>query len=74
VRVVLDDPADRGAPLRALRAGRFTNRGLTMSFGSGTPWTAPRLRGLTAARAVLDAIDGAQERLVRAWRRRMPRL
>ncbi len=72
-RVVLTDPADLAAPLKALRAGRFTNRGLTLSFGARAPWAGPRFASLVAARTVLDAVERSQERLVRAWRRRATR-
>jgi hypothetical protein len=73
IRIVLTDASDNAAPLGALRAGRFTNRGLTMSFGARATWSAPQLRALTAARAVLGAVEGTQERAVRAWRRRATR-
>jgi hypothetical protein len=69
-RVVLTDPADLAVPLEALRAGRFSNRGQTMSFGARAAWGGPRFASLVAARAVLDAVERTQERLVRAWRRR----
>jgi hypothetical protein len=70
VRVVLTAPSDALTPLEALRAGRFRNRGLTMSFGPGVAWNGPQMRALIMARAVLDAIEGTQERAARAWRRR----
>jgi hypothetical protein len=70
IRVCLTRASDSASPLEALRAGRFTNRGLTMSFGPGAEWTAPRLRALIMARSVLDAVEGVQESAARAWRRR----
>jgi hypothetical protein len=70
IRVGLVDAADDGAPLQALRAGRFVNRAVTMSFGARAAWSGTRIGILAAARAVLDAADGTQERVARAWRRR----
>jgi hypothetical protein len=69
-RVVLVDGADLATPLEALRAGRFVNRGRTMSFDAYAEWTGPRLGALVAARVVLDTVERAQDRLVRVWRRR----
>jgi len=69
-RIVLQHEDDLADPLAAMRAARFTNRGLTMSFGARVDWPAAGLATLAAARAVLDGIEQTQERVTRAWRRR----
>lgn len=69
-RVVLKDPRDLSNPLVAIREGRFTNRGQTMSFAADASLPTATRVGLTAARAVFDRIERTQERVVRAWRRR----
>jgi hypothetical protein len=67
IRVVLDDAA--GDPVTALKSGRFTNIGRTMSFGPAVEWNAARLRALAAARWALDRVEHAQERFARRSRR-----
>jgi hypothetical protein len=58
--------AEETDPLEALRAGRFVNHGRTMTFAADVPWSPMMLAGLTAARAVYDRIERAQERFARA--------
>jgi hypothetical protein len=72
-RVVLLQEADAANPLAALRAGRFINRGRTMSFTPQMDWPRARLAALKAARVVFDGIERTQEHLTRAWRRRQAR-
>ncbi len=69
-RVVLDDERDLADPLVAIRDGRFTNSGQTMSFRPDADLSAPVFGALIAARAVFDRIERTQDRLTRAWRRR----
>ena len=72
-RIEVPDGAD---PLAAVRAGSFRNVGRTMQFGADAELGAIRGAGLWAARAVLDGVEGVQERSVR-WlaehRRQAPR-
>lgn len=69
-RVVLNDERDLADPLVAIREGRFTNSGQTMSFPADADLSAPAFGALVAARTVFDRIERTQERLTRAWRRR----
>ncbi|MEP6573676.1 MAG: PHP domain-containing protein [Gemmatimonadota bacterium] len=64
-RVILLRP---GAPdpLAELRAGRFTNAGRTMRFGSAVKWGPARLASLTGIRVLYDLMEGMQERVARA--------
>ncbi len=66
-RVVLTHPKAPD-PLVELKAGRFHNRGLTMSFGSRVPMGAVRLGLLRTGRRLLDWADRAQDRMA-GWRR-----
>lgn len=63
VRVVVDGGV--GDPIAALKAGRFTNQGPTMSFGPTIQWNPARLRAVSVARWALDRVERVQERLVR---------
>jgi hypothetical protein len=72
-RVVLVQDADEANPLAALRAGRFINRGRTMSFSAQVDWPGSGLAALAAARVVFDGVERTQERVARAWRRRQTR-
>ena len=63
VRVVVDSAT--GDPIAALKAGRFTNLGRTMSFGPAAKWNPARLRVLSVARWALDRVERAQERMAR---------
>jgi PHP domain len=69
-RVVLTDPRDLSDPLLAIREGRFTNVGRTMSFAANAELPAPTFAALLAARAVFDRVERTHERVIRAWRRR----
>jgi PHP domain len=69
-RVVLRDPRDLADPLLAIREGRFTNRGQTMSFTADATLSTITFGALMVGRAILDRVEFAQERLARAWRRR----
>jgi hypothetical protein len=68
-RVVLRDAADLADPLAAIRDGRFTNRGKTMSFGAEVEWPIAGLAALFVVRVVFDGIERTQEHITRAWRR-----
>jgi hypothetical protein len=72
-RVVLTSASDLAAPLAAMRAGRFRNRGQTMSFSAQLDWSNAGLAVLFAVRGVFDRLERAQERVLRAWRRRAAR-
>jgi PHP domain len=63
-RVVLTGP-DGEAPLAALKAGRFYNRGLTMSFGAAVPWPPLAVSGLATVRWLYDRVERIQERIAR---------
>lgn len=65
-RVEVPDGED---PLSAIRAGRFTNIGRTMRFGSAADLGRTRSAALWVGRAVFDRIEGLQDGLVRAARR-----
>ncbi len=56
-------------PLAELRAGRFRNRGRTLEFPAGVEVGWAGMAALTGARAGFDLLEGAQERVIRAWRR-----
>lgn len=70
-RVVLTDVRDLADPLVAIREGRFTNRGQTMSFAADADLSAPAFGALVAARAIFDRVERTQDRVARAWRRRI---
>jgi len=70
-RVVLDRLSSD--PLGELRAGRFQNRGATLTFGPDGDWSATALTALSVARAGLDIIERTQERWALARRRRSGR-
>jgi hypothetical protein len=72
-RVVLTDAGDLADPLVAIREGRFTNRGATMAFAPDAELSPVGRAALTVARGVFDRVEWAQERLIRAWRRRTTR-
>jgi hypothetical protein len=57
-------------PLAELRAGRFENRGATLSFDASGDWPAAARVALTVARTGLDVIERTQERWALARRRR----
>jgi PHP domain len=63
VRVVVDD--GMSDPIAALKTGRFTNLGRTMSFSPAVKWNRARLGVLTAARWALDRVEHAQDRIAR---------
>ena len=65
-RVLLDE--ETSDPLAALRAGRFTNRGATMSFDSRASFGALAMTGLWGARTALDLVNAVHERVMRAVR------
>jgi hypothetical protein len=67
VRVVIDDGV--ADPIAALKRGRFTNVGRTMSFEAAVEWSPVRLRVVSAARWALDRVERAQERMARRSRR-----
>lgn len=58
-----------GEPLAALAAGRFINRGRTLSIGATGGWSTIQLASLTLARGVFDFVERIQDRTVRWWRR-----
>ena len=66
-RIVLD----RGErdPLAAIRAGRFTNLGRTMSFDSAVRWGPARMAGMHALRTAFDRVERLHDRAVKAARR-----
>ena len=70
IRVILDQASDD--PLGELKAGRFLNRGRTMSFDSGVRWSPLRLGALSLARWTFDRLERSQERVSRALRQVRP--
>lgn len=52
-------------PLAELRAGRFQNRGLNMTFGPEVAWPVYGLPLLQATRFVFDRVERMQERLAK---------
>lgn len=58
-RVIVDDA--EADPIPALKAGRFTNAGRTLTFGRTAEWDPISFGALSLARRVLDGIDRAQE-------------
>lgn len=66
-RVVLQAPS--GDPLAELKAGRFTNRGVTLSFDAHARLGPLAGAGLWAARTGLDLVNAVHERVMRALRR-----
>jgi hypothetical protein len=69
-RVVLTDARDIADPLVAIREGRFTNRGQTMSFSAAAELPPVTFAALSVVRAVFDRVEWTQERIARALRRR----
>lgn len=67
-RVVLED-AGAADPVAELRAGRFSNRGLTLRFAARPGWGAVRLGALKALRGGLAGIEGLHDAVARARRR-----
>jgi hypothetical protein len=62
-RVVLENPmADK--PLAELKAGRFTNRGRTMTFDAHARFSEPRLKALSLARWSLDRVNTMHEKVM----------
>jgi hypothetical protein len=63
-RVVLarESAAD---PLAEMRAGRFRNRGWTLTFGPRADWPPAGMAALTVVRSTFDAIERTHERLMR---------
>lgn len=70
-RVIILGNADD--PLAALKAGRFVNRGRTMSFDSAVSWSPLRLYGVALARWAFDRAERVQERIGRALKRKRSR-
>jgi len=66
-RVILLDP-DARDPLAELKAGRFVNRGRTMTFPAQESFGPLGLATLTGLRAGLDAVNLVHEGIVRALR------
>ncbi|MGE0352565.1 MAG: PHP domain-containing protein [Gemmatimonadales bacterium] len=66
-RVVLDDTAPPD-PLEALRAGRFTSRGVTMQMDAAVSFGPVRLLTLTAMRRGLDAVNRVHETVMKSLR------
>lgn len=64
--------ADEPDALAALKAGRFTNRGKTMSFDSAVSLGPARLAGLTLARWLLDKAERVQHHVFSALATRRP--
>lgn len=64
VRVVV--AADAADPLEAIRAGRFTNVGLTMRLDPTASLSPMRMRALTATRWAFDRVERTQEQIARA--------
>lgn len=62
-RVILQQ--DEPDPLVAIRAGRFTNRGVTMGFDAQASFGPIGLGGLSVARAGLDLVNAVHERVMR---------
>ncbi len=62
-RVVVD--ASAADPLAELRAGRFRNRGLGLTFGPTVEWPPYGLPLLEATRFVFDRVERAQERMAK---------
>ena len=67
-RVILE-PGTMGEPLAALKAGRFTNQGVTMRFEAAAPFGPTRLGALQGLRFGLDVVNAVHERAVRLARR-----
>jgi len=64
VRIVLDDSTKD--PIAEIKAGRFTNRGQTMSFGPAVSWRPGKLVAMSALRWGYDRIERTQERIARS--------
>jgi hypothetical protein len=62
-RVVIDAAA--ADPLAELRAGRFQNKGVGMSFGPSLDWPAYGLPLLEVTRFVFDRVERTQERIAK---------
>ena len=62
-RVILEKV--EAEPLAAIRAGRFSNRGVTMGFDAHATLGSLPLAALSAARAGLDLVNLAHERVMR---------
>jgi hypothetical protein len=65
-RVILQQ--DEVDPLLAIRAGRFSNRGVTMEFDAYASLSPIQLAGLTVLRGGLDLVNAVHERLMRRFR------
>ncbi|HZS60426.1 MAG TPA: PHP domain-containing protein [Gemmatimonadaceae bacterium] len=59
-RIIIDAAASD--PLAEIRAGRFQNRGLNMTFGPEVAWPVYGLPLLEATRFVFDRVEQVQER------------
>ena len=68
LRVVVESASSD--PLADLRAGRFRNHGLTMTFAGAVDWSPSAIAALGAVRFVFDRIERTQDR----WARRRQRL
>ena len=66
-RVVLR--ASEADQLAALKAGRFTNRGRTMSFDPSVDWGPGHLISLRLFRMIYDRVERTQEWIGKRWRR-----
>jgi hypothetical protein len=62
-RVIVDAAA--ADPLAEIRAGRFQNKGVSLSFGPRLDWPAYGLPLLEATRFVFDRVERTQERLAK---------
>jgi hypothetical protein len=62
-RVIVDAAA--ADPLAEIRAGRFQNKGVSLSFGPMLDWPAYGLPLLEATRFVFDRVERTQERLAK---------
>jgi len=69
IRVVLERPGAEN-PVMELRAGRFTNRGVTLHFGARPAWGSMRLNALKALRRGVGGVERLHEGLLRARRQR----
>ena len=68
-RVVLSD-SSATSPLGELKAGRFINRGKTMTFDSRVSYGSARLAALSAARWSLERANDVHDRALRLIRSR----
>jgi hypothetical protein len=67
IRVVLESASDD--PLAELRAGRFRNRGMMLSFRGTMDWSSAAIAALAGARRAFDLVERTQDRWARARQR-----